>query len=78
MKKILLKLINYLERTPSHYARIDNIRNYSRDFIESFKGKTIDEFLEEMDNMDRCMQSVKNCVISNNGTQQVNDLSDYF
>lgn len=76
MKEVLLRLLNKMERTPSFYARIDNIRNYSRQFLNGINpSMTMGEFLDDMDRMESCMNSGENCVITEHGINYVNDLS---
>lgn len=78
MNEILLKLMNWLERTPNGYGRIDNINNYSREFIESYKGKTVNQFLKQMDRMDRCLKADDNCLIENGNITHNENLTNHF
>lgn len=62
----ILKLLNWMHKhkDPSYYASVDNVKVYSREFLESVNPKdTMKKFLADMDRMDRCMRSGGNCII---------------
>ena len=61
MKKLLLWLLNQDKSNPSFYARIDNVKYYSREFLEAQPPTlSIGNFLHQMDLMDKCMLDKKN------------------
>ena len=67
LQKLLLKILNWLDKGPNYYAFVDNVKVYSREFLEAdvryYKHKTIRRFLKDMDKMEKCMLSGKNCIM---------------
>ena len=78
IQSILLWIINSIESTLSIFARIDNINFYSKEFIETYKGNTVEEFLTENKKMDDCMSSGKNCLMQDGIVYKDIHLEDHF
>jgi hypothetical protein len=45
--KALLGAANKLNDTPARYGFINNVEAFDRDYLESFRGSTVDDVLDE-------------------------------
>ena len=83
MKKILLKLLNWTNKTPAKYGFVNNVENFSLEFLESSARQepdiTLSEFMKEMKAFAQCKEGILENGICRPWTEQdIKDLQDDF
>lgn len=71
MKNLLLKILNWLDESPAKYGFINNIENYSREFLEESARMepdvTLSQFMKDMRTMDNCISQNGDFTVIQNG-----------
>lgn len=90
MEKILLKILNWLNRTPSYYGLVNNCDIYSKEFLDQSAEMepeiTLKKFMADMAKMNECLDGkcgngfsvIEDGKVREGTTEDIEDLRNDF